>query len=88
MPLRRRDRIEPTDDWQQLELLVRSSGQRTYELIRPVVLFGQPPAERAAETSTAARTVYCHVARFEERGLGGLEPPPKIEKAVAPVRAR
>lgn len=80
MPLRRRDRIEPTDDWQQLELLVRSPGQRTYELIRPVVLFGQPPAERATETSTAARTVYRHVARFEERGLAGLEPPPKIAK--------
>jgi len=49
-------------------------------LIRPVVLFGQPPAERAAETSTAARTVYRHVARFDERGLVGLEPPPKIAR--------
>jgi len=80
MPRRGRDHIEPTDDWRQLELLVQSRGQRTYELIRPVVLFGQPPVERAAATNTAARTVYRHVAQFEERGLAGLEPPPKIEK--------
>jgi len=80
MSLPKRDRIEPTDDWQQLELLVHSPGQRTYELIRPVVLFGQPPIERAAATSTAARTVYRHVARFAEHGLAGLEPPPKIAK--------
>src|SRR5438046_574435 len=42
-----RQRIEPTDDWQQLDLLVRFPEQRTYELIRPVVLFGYSPAERA-----------------------------------------
>jgi len=80
MPRRGQERIEPTDDWQQLELLVQSRGQRTYELIRPVVLFGQPPVERAAATNIAARTVYRYVAQFEERGLAGLEPPPKIEK--------
>jgi len=80
MSLPKRDRIEPTDDWQQRELLVHSPGQRTYELIRPVVLFGQPPAERAAATGTAARTVYRHVARFAEHGLAGLEPPPRIAR--------
>lgn len=75
-----RDRIAPTDDWRQLELLVRTPGQRTYELIRPVVLFGQPSVERAVETNTAARTVYRHLARFDERGLAGLEPPPRIAR--------
>ena len=77
---RQRDRIAPTDDWRQLELLVRTPGQRTYELIRPVVLFGQPSVERAAETNTAARTVYRHLARFDARGLAGLEPPPRIAR--------
>jgi hypothetical protein len=38
-----RQRIESTDDWQQPDLLVRSPEQRTYELIRPVVLFGSSP---------------------------------------------
>jgi hypothetical protein len=36
-----RPRVAPTDDWHQIELLARAPGQRTYELIRPVVLFGQ-----------------------------------------------
>ena len=40
--------VAPTEDWRQIELLARTPGQRTYELIRPVVLFGQSPAERAA----------------------------------------
>jgi hypothetical protein len=29
-----RPRIAPTDDWQQIELLARTPGQRIYELIR------------------------------------------------------
>ena len=48
-------RIAPTHDWQQLELCLRSAGQRAYELIRPVVLFGHSPAERAAHAGLAAR---------------------------------
>ena len=46
-----RPQIEPTDDWRQIALLAQAPGQRTYELIRPVVLFGQSPAERAAATN-------------------------------------
>ena len=42
-----RPQAAPTDDWHQIALLARAPGQRTYELIRPVVLFGQSPAERA-----------------------------------------
>lgn len=75
-----RPRVAPTDDWQQIELLARAAGQRTYELIRPVVLFGQSPAERAAETGTAVRTVYRQVGRFDQLGLAGLLPPPRVEK--------
>ncbi|GEM_PF-2981080 len=41
-----RQRLAPTDDWQQLDLLVRFPEQRTYELIRPVILFGPPKVER------------------------------------------
>jgi putative transposase len=75
-----RPRVAPTDDWRQIELLARAPGQRTYELIRPVVLFGQSPAERAAETGTAVRSVYRQAARFDQLGLAGLVPPPRIEK--------
>ena len=54
-------------------------GQRSYELIRPVVLFGQSPAERAAETGAAARTLFRQVARFDQLGMASVVPPPKVE---------
>ncbi len=41
----KRQRIAPTDNWQQLELHFTSPEQRTYALVRPVVLFGQAPAD-------------------------------------------
>ena len=75
-----RPQVAPIEDWHQIELLARAPGQRTYELIRPVVLFGQSPAERAAETGAAARTLYRQVARFDQLGMAGLVPPPKVEK--------
>jgi len=80
MPRRHRERIPPTEDWQQLELLTETPGQRSYEVIRPVLLFGEPIAERATTTQTQARSVYRYVARFETAGLGGLEPPPRLER--------
>ena len=80
MPSRYRQRIPPTDEWQQLELLLDTPGQRSYEVIRPVLLFGEPVPERATATQTHARTVYRTVARFEAEGLRGLEPPPKLER--------
>jgi hypothetical protein len=60
MPKPKRSRVPPTEDWQQLELLFSSSEQRVYELIRPVVLFGQSAAKRARETSIPARTLSRH----------------------------
>lgn len=74
-----RPQVEPTDDWRQIELFARVPGQRTDELIRPVVLFGQSPAERAIETGVAIRTVYRQVARFDQLGMASLVPP-KMEK--------
>jgi len=70
----------PTDDWQQLDLLVRFPEQRTYELIRPVVLFGRSPAERARQTGAPQRTLARQAARFEREGMASLFGPPKIER--------
>ncbi len=75
-----RPQIAPTKDWRQIELLARAPGQRTYELVRPVVLFGQSAAERAAETGAAERTLYRQAARFDQLGMASLVPPPKVEK--------
>jgi hypothetical protein len=68
----KRARIPPTDDWQQLETLFEFPEQRAYELIRPVVLFGQPPTERAQVTGTSERSIYRHVERFTQLGIDGL----------------
>jgi hypothetical protein len=38
-----RPRRQPTDDWSQVQLFVASPEQATYEILRPIVLFGQPP---------------------------------------------
>ena len=71
---------EPTDDWQQLDLLVRLPEQRTYELIRPVVLFGRSPAERARQTGAPQRTLSRQAARFEREGMASLFGLPKVER--------
>ncbi|MCL4508883.1 MAG: hypothetical protein M1296_05080 [Chloroflexi bacterium] len=42
----KRAQVEPTEDWQQLRLLLHWLEQLAYELFRPVVLFGRSPAER------------------------------------------
>jgi putative transposase len=80
MPPPTRHRAEPTDDWRQLELLARDPAQRTYELIRPVVLFGRSPAERARETGTAERTLRRQADRFDSRGMAALLPPSEEER--------
>ncbi len=41
MGKRRRRRTDPTDVWEQLELLCAWEEQREYERIRPLVLFGE-----------------------------------------------
>jgi len=50
MPAPKRQRVAPTDDWQQLRLLLDWPEQIAYELIRPVVLFGVTPGERAQQS--------------------------------------
>src|SRR6266849_6534917 len=62
----RRVRTSPTDDWDTLQLKLAWPEQHQYELIRPVVLFGLPPAERAQQTGASTRTIARHADRFEE----------------------
>jgi transposase len=72
MPKLRREQIGPTDEWGQLQLLVQFPEQRAYELLRPVVLFGLSPAERARQTRTPQRTLYRQADRFEREGMRSL----------------
>jgi transposase InsO family protein len=84
----KRQRQPPTEQWEQLELLFTSPQQRQYELIRPVVLFGQPAAERARETNHPQRTVSRHAKLFLEQGMASLfatppaSPTPRLPPAL------
>ena len=53
-------------------MLFTSPEQHRYEQIRPVVLFGVPPPERAKEIGMAARTLYRQVQRVAAHGTRSL----------------
>lgn len=73
MVRRRRVRVEPTEEWGQLELLLRWHEQREYELIRPLVVFGGSVAERARDTGAASeRTLRRNADHFDEYGMPSL----------------
>ena len=93
----RRRRVEPTDEWEQLELLCGWLEQRDYELIRPLVLFGSPASARAAETGAASeRTLQRRVLRFDAEGMESLfgseaarrkALPPSVRRLVVDLKA-
>src|SRR5215210_6488 len=83
MPGSSRPRRETTDDWDHLRLLVTSPEQETYELLRPIVLFGQPAAARARETGVPERTLRRRVVRFAAIGMRSL-----FDEPMAPVEDR
>lgn len=86
---RRRRRAEPTDDWQQLELLSGWPEQVRYELLRPIVLFDVPPAERARETGAASeRMLQRRAARFETEGMESLFDAPAVKRRRLPPSLR
>ncbi|HEU4955508.1 MAG TPA: helix-turn-helix domain-containing protein, partial [Gemmatimonadales bacterium] len=91
MPAPARSRRQPTEDWDHLRLLVTSPEQETYELLRPVVLFGQPTPARARETGVAERSLRRKVARFAAAGMRSLfepEEPPAPDRRALPLGIR
>lgn len=72
MPANKRPRRERTDDWQKIQQYTLWPEQKAYELLRPVVLFNEPTAERAMETGAAERSLYRKVGQFEEQGMASL----------------
>jgi putative transposase len=70
---RRRRRVEPTEEWDQIELLLKWPEQREYELLRPLVVFGGSVAGRARETEAASeRTLRRKADLFDEDGMASL----------------
>src|SRR5829696_4124509 len=88
MGRRKRRRVDPTDDWQQLELLCVWEEQREYERIRPLVLFGGPVPGRSAETGVSERVLYRKIAAFRKEGMESLFSSPKAKRRVLPLAIR
>jgi len=67
--------VEPTEKFGQLRLGFIDPMQWRYEVIRPLVLFGDRTAtQRAHETHTHPDTVRALRRRFRQQGMRGLLP--------------
>ena len=68
--------MEPPEEFGQLRLGFVDPMQWRYEVIRPLVLFGDRTAtQRAQETQTPPDTVRPLTRRFRQQGMAGLLPP-------------
>jgi putative transposase len=72
MPIRKRKQREHTEDWQFIKQYTLWPEQAAYELLRPVVLFGDPAIGRARETGEAKSTLDRKADAFEESGMVSL----------------
>lgn len=76
----KREQRERTDNWELIQQWCRMPEQRLYESIRPITLYGIPPAERAQETGLAESTLRRTADTFEELGMAGLFRPTKQQR--------
>jgi putative transposase len=94
MPKQRYERREPTHDWSQIRPLLKDPTQIQYEMLRPIVLFGVSPQERAAETGISKSSLYSKANLFDQAGMASLLPPvpppeiPKQDKRALPPSVR
>src|SRR6266567_5289958 len=80
MPKAQRERRECTDNYHLILQWCRNPEQRLYEGIRPITLFGIPPAERANETGVAESTLRRAAAAFDTHGMISLFRPTKAQR--------
>jgi len=94
--VRKRPRVEPTDEWQQILPLCWWPEQVEYERMRHPVLFGSSVAERAQETGLSESTLRRRIGRFEDEGMEGLfatdtarkrKLPPNIRRLIVDLKA-
>jgi transposase len=93
---RKRPRVDPTDDFQEILPLCWWPEQVEYERIRQPVLFGTSVTERAEQTGVSRRTLQRRIARFGEEGMEGLfqteaakkqKLPPNIRRFIVDLKA-
>lgn len=77
MPARKRQ--PHTEAWDAIKQMCLWPEQKAYELLRPVVLFGDPPGERAEETKANERTLRRQADRFDAEGMVSLFRPTQHE---------
>ena len=94
MPKQRYERREPTHEWSQIRPLLKDPTQIHYEILRPIVLFGVSPKERAEETGISKSSLYAKANLFDQAGMASLLPPvpppeiPKQDKRTLPPPMR
>ena len=90
MPRRKRRQREHTEDWQTIQQYTLWPEQEAYELLRPLVLFGDPAAKRAEETGTSKSTLARKAEAFEASGMVSLfatkpqKQPPDAARSLPP----
>lgn len=57
-----------TEEWSQITQLCLWPEQRKYELLRPLVLYGDLPADRARETGVSERRLREQADQFDAEG--------------------
>lgn len=72
VPKRKRVQREHTEDWQTIQQYTLWPEQTAYELLRPLVLFGDPAGKRAQETGAAESTLDRKADTFDEQGKVSL----------------
>jgi putative transposase len=69
VPKRKRVQREHTEDWQTIQQYTIWPEQTAYELLRPVVLFGDPATKRAEETGEPRTSLERKADAFDEQGM-------------------
>jgi putative transposase len=72
VPQRKRVQREHTEDWQTIRQYTLWPEQTAYELLRPVVLFGDPALQRAQETGEPRTSLERKADAFDEQGMVSL----------------
>src|SRR5436189_4697178 len=76
----KREHRERTDNYHLLLQWCRTPEQRLYEGIRPITLFGIPPAERAQETGLVESSMRRAASAFDTHGMISLFRPSKAQR--------
>ena len=84
----RRRRVEPTDEWTELEPLLQWPAQVEYEKMRPSVVFGSSIAERAKEVGVSERMLYYKIEHFDAEGMPSLFSKEEAKRRVLPPETR